>query len=233
MASTAIPNNQTTFDLVAGGFSNVELNASQQISSTGKNSLSVFQAQGTNFGDPNTGGNLLLTSPLLTGGAASILNITAGGGIAITAPAGEMPSSQTTGALGAEIDLTANGDLPNSTASILVDSTILLQSGKLSMTGTGDIDLQAGSALDLSGQTTAFFDQDSFSWGGTVALTSSNGSIVQDAGSLIDVSAVNNNAGSVTASAVNGAALFDGQIEGGSTTGLEAGQFLDHRSIDR
>ncbi len=233
LASTAIPNNQTTFDLVAGGFSNVVLNAGQKITSTGNNSLSVFQAEGANPGDPNTGGNLILSTPLLTGAAASILNITAGGGIAITAPAGEAPNSQTTGALGGEIDLTANGDLsanagvavPNSTTSILVDSTILLQSGKLSMTGTGDIDLQSDANLDLAGQTTVFFDQDSFSWGGTVSLTSSNGNVIQDAGSLINVSAINNNAGSITASAVGGSAIFDGTIDGSATAGFEAGQF--------
>ena len=51
----------------------------------------------------------------------------------------------------------------------------------------------------LAGRTIAFNDVNKYGWGGDLALTSAHGDITQNAGSLIDVSATYNQAGSISA----------------------------------
>ncbi len=210
--ANAVPNNLTTFDRVMDGFATVNLNASQQITSTGNNALSVYQAAGTDPNGPGTGGTLNLVTPLLTGSAGSVMDFTAGGMLAVLTPAGVAPSTQTTGNLGARIDLNAGA--------LDLASTILLPSGKFNATADGDITLQSGARLALPGQATTFVDQTQYGWGGDVNLQSTTGNIVQAAGSVIDVSAVNNNAGSITAEATDAAAgqvALNGTLLGAAT----------------
>jgi filamentous hemagglutinin family protein len=144
------PDTQTTFNRVTYGFSTVNLIA-PEITSNNKNTLSVYQAQGTDPSGPGTGGALNLETSLLTGAAGSVMGFTAGGALTIAPPSGAAPAASGTGALGAEIDLTGG--------SINVASTILLPTGMLTMTANGDINLQAGSNLDLAGQATTLVDQ--------------------------------------------------------------------------
>ena len=69
--------------------------ASQSISANNKGSLSVYQSQGDyvqGSGYTYSGGNLNLNTPLITGAAASVNTITAGGALTITAPAGVTPA---------------------------------------------------------------------------------------------------------------------------------------------
>jgi filamentous hemagglutinin family protein len=204
--ATATPNDQVTLDRVIYGFSTVNLIA-PEITSNNLNTLTVYQASSNGAG---TGGNLNLVTSLLTGSAASIMGFTAGNALTVqTAGAANAAGPR---ALGAEIDLAAN--------TISVDSTILLPSGKLTMTASGDIALQAGSVLNLAGQAVTLFDQTAYSWGGDVILRSANGSITQAAGATIDVSAVDNNAGSITAQAVGtggGEVALNGALLGAST----------------
>lgn len=210
-----VPNNTVTLDRVIYGFSTVNLTATQQISGNNKNTLSVYQAQGTTPGAAGTGGNLNLLTPLLTGAAGSVMAYTAGGALNVAPLAGGAASPSTSGALGAEIDLNA--------ATINVATAVVLPSGKLTMSANGDIMLQAGSRLDLAGQATPIFDQTAYSFGGNVILASAQGNIIQQTGSVIDVSAVNNAAGSIVVTAANGAALIDGQVLGSSSAGYTAG----------
>jgi filamentous hemagglutinin family protein len=200
--ATVAPDNQNTYDRVIYGFSTVNLIA-PVITSNNKNTLAVYQAQGANPGDPGIGGNLNLNTSLLTGSAASIMGITAGGALTIAPPSGAAPDTTSSGALGAEIDLAGN--------TINVAGSILLPSGKLRLTANGDIDIQAGSRIDLAGRPTTLVDQTEYSWGGDVTMSSANGGINQDAGSTIDVSAVDNNAGTLTFQAV-GAGAGQGQV---------------------
>src|SRR5260221_640990 len=64
-----------------------------------------------------------------------------------------------------------------------------------------------------------------YSWGGDVSLTSAQGSIVEAQGVLVDVSAANNNAGSLSLSAATGNVTLNGQLNGASTGGYSAGSF--------
>jgi hypothetical protein len=157
-------------------------------------------------------GDLNITTPLLTGAAASVMAYTAGGALNVTAPAGAA-ATPPTGNLGAEIDLTG--------ASVKIASTIILPSGKLVVTAnTGDVAINAGATLDLSGRASTIQDQTVYGFGGDVILSSTHGNIIQDVGSTIDVSAVNNNAGSITAAAIDAAAgqvALNGTLRGGST----------------
>src|SRR5260221_2188091 len=66
-----------------------------------------------------------------------------------------------------------------------------------------------------------------YSWGGDVSLTSAQGSIVEAQGVLVDVSAANNNAGSLSLSAATGNVTLNGQLNGASTGGYNARSFSD------
>ena len=77
-------------------------------------------------------------------------------------------------------------------SSVTVDTAIVLPSGKLTMTAKQDIQLNDGARIDMSGRKVDFFDVSKYSWGGDVILESTAGNIAQAAGSVIDLSAENN-----------------------------------------
>jgi hypothetical protein len=177
------------------GFSAVNFTATQSISDNGQGNLSVFQSgpsPGSSYNAASyagVGGTLNLTMPLLTGAPGSVMSYQTGGALAIASPNGVAPSTATPSALGAEIDLTA--------ASVTVASAIVLPSGKLSINTTGDILFAAGSRIDLSGQAVPMFDVTEYSWGGEIDLVSTQGNVLQQAGSVINVSAPNSSAGTL------------------------------------
>ncbi|VXA93964.1 filamentous haemagglutinin family protein [Brevundimonas sp. G8] len=197
---------------LALGFSTVNLTASDRIEANHRGQLAVYQSQAT-YGQAGQGGVLNLTTPLLTGQAGSKLHYKAGDAINVVRPAGVAASTgKVETALGAEIRLTA--------ANILADTTIALPSGKLVMTATqGDIVLQNGARLDLAGRDTVFFDETRYGWGGDVELESTHGSVVQAAGSTIDISADYNHAGLLKVTALQGAVELAGVIEGHARSG--------------
>ena len=212
----AQPNDQITLDQLIEGFATVDLSASSSLSANNRGALSVYQAV-TTYGAPGTGGDLNITTPLLTGAAGSVDAITAGGTLAIAAPAtGASPA--TTGALGAELDLHAG--------TISDASTVLLNAGRLTMTATGgDLTLAAGTRIDLAGTAVGLLDQTRYSNGGTLVLTADTGAITTDAGSSIDVSATNAAAGQVLVTATGGLVTLDGALTGKATAGYGGGGF--------
>ncbi|WP_461334877.1 filamentous haemagglutinin family protein [Bradyrhizobium embrapense] len=211
----------TTPSRVIYGFDNVNFTASSQIVSAGNSSLYVFQAPSTAagavFGQSGTGGNLTLSTPLLTGTQKSIMNYTAGGALDITVPAGLAPSAATSTVSGAEIDLT--GD------SVAIASTVLLPSGKLVVNATNGISLGSTSRIDLSGQPSTIQRATVYGFGGTAIFTTSQGGFTQAAGSVIDVSATNASAGSISVSARNGTVSFGGRLVGSATGSNTSGDF--------
>ena len=212
----------TSTSRVAYGFADVRLIASSRIVSAGNSSLFVYQAPSTTagdvFGQSGVGGNLTLSTPLLTGAQKSVMAYTTGGQLSVTSPAGLAPSTATSTVAGAEIDLT--GD------SVAIASTILLPSGKLVVNATHDIALNAGSRLDLSGQPSKILSATVYGFGGTVILDSLQGGIVQAAGAVIDVSATQANAGSISVSADSGGAVsLDGALIGVASNGYTSGDF--------
>jgi filamentous hemagglutinin family protein len=211
---------QVTLDRTILGFSNVNLTASSEITANNNSALSVHQAEGAyqnGTGFSFTGGNLAITTPLLTGSPGAVLAISAGSALTVQAPAGG-PGAAIAGGLGAEIDLTGS--------SVALATTIALPGGKLAATATsGDVVIGSGAAIDLAGQAVQLLDQTVFSPGGTLQLTSALGNVTAAPGSTIDVSATGANAGSVTASAAAGSVALDGAILGAASAGFESGTF--------
>lgn len=213
------PNGLDQNNRLALGFANVNLNASERITANHKGSLAVYEQQGAYDpvkGYAYSGGNLNMSTPLLTGEAGSVNLLKAGNSLTLTSPTGE--NSAVADALGAELTLQARN--------VLLDGRIVLASGKLAVKAEQDIALSANAYLDLSGRTLPFNDVKKYSWGGDVALYSSNGNIRQAAGSRIDLSAVNNQGGNLSAIALaSGAGVVDlqGEILGHSSGYYDAG----------
>ena len=89
-----------------------------------------------------------------------------------------------------------------------------------------DITLGDGARIDMAGRGTTLFDQTRYSWGGDVELESKSGNIIQSAGSVVDVSAVYNHAGSLRASAMGATAgliALRGQLLGSASGEYDAG----------
>ncbi|TNB99815.1 filamentous hemagglutinin N-terminal domain-containing protein [Pseudomonas jessenii] len=205
---------------LALGFTNVNLSASERITANHKGSLAVYQEQGAY--DPLTGyrysgGNLNLRTPLLTGEAASVSLLKAGNSLTLSGAG----AAGVANALGAELNLEARN--------IVLDSRIALGSGKLTVKSEGDLTLGTSAVLDMAGRTLPFNDVSKYSWGGDVSLYSANGNIRQAAGSRIDLSANNNQAGNLSVVALADAAgMVDlqGEIVGGSSGYYDAGGTL-------
>ncbi|WP_162988116.1 filamentous haemagglutinin family protein [Alcaligenes aquatilis] len=209
---------------LALGFAKVNLNASERITANNRGSLAVYQSQSAYVpgeGVSHSGGNLNIVTPLLTGTAGSVSHLMAGGAVTVTTPEGATAAMVNTEALGAELAITAQ--------SLLLDTAVVLPSGKLVLTAENDLTLADGAQIDMSGRSIAFFeDEDAtqYSWGGNVTLQSHSGNIYQAAGSIIDLSAEYNQAGRLTAIALGegaGVVNLQGQILGNVSGYYEAG----------
>ncbi|WP_371422753.1 filamentous haemagglutinin family protein [Tardiphaga sp.] len=200
---------------LALGFGMVNLIASDSVTSNAKGTLKVYQQQGSYdaaTGYQYSGGNLSITAPVLTGVSGSDNAITAGGTIAVLAPAG---ATGTSTSLGAQLSLSAQN--------IRIDGAIALSSGKLTLNATGDILLDDRSRIDLAGRKLSYFEVNRYSAGGRLVMASTGGNITQTAGSVIDVSAVLNNGGSIEAVALGAGA---GQVAlGGTVLGSSSGWY--------
>jgi hypothetical protein len=223
----AVNNGQDDDARLALGFSTVKLGASERLTSSRKGSLAVYQSQGayeTGKGYTYSGGNLEISTPLLTGDAGAVGSITAGGSLRIGAPGG--------GARGADLakGVQALGaDLSFEARDIVVDTAIVLPTGKLTMKAQGDITLADGALLDVGGRKLAFNDLDKYSWGGDIDLESRAGSIRQAAGATIDLSAQQNRAGTLKAVALDasaGVVDLQGRILGAGSGHYDAGGTL-------
>ncbi|WP_434580935.1 filamentous haemagglutinin family protein [Pseudomonas sp. Z1-6] len=217
-APTTEPKVVKAYDRLALGFANVDLNASERITANHKGGLLVYQRQGeyiTGKGFQYSGGNLNILTPLMTGEAGSVNRITAGGNIRVSAPAGSRLPVAGADSLGAELAL--NGK------NVRVEGTVVLPSGKLTLSAEDELTLTDAARLDLAGRKITFNDVSKYSWGGDLILESRNGNIRQAAGSVIDLSAVNNQAGTLKATALAAAA---GKVDlAGSVLGSSSGYY--------
>jgi len=181
---------------LALGFGQVNLTAAERIVSSGKSMLSVYETRGdyvTGKGWDYQGGNLVATAPVLTGEAGSMLTVKAGGDVSVMAPedvTGEVASD----ALGAQLAIYGRN--------LSIDSTVNLPSGKLTLTASGDLVLGDRARIDLSGRAVEMVDVTQYSWGGDLLMESTGGNISASAGSSIDLSAVNNRAGTISITAL-------------------------------
>ncbi|RRY53747.1 filamentous hemagglutinin N-terminal domain-containing protein [Pseudomonas aeruginosa] len=216
-----------SYQRLALGFATVNLAASERITANHKGSLAVYQSQGeyrAGSGYAYSGGDLNLITPLLTGEAGSRNSLLAGGALRVSAGGGgaaSTPVELANGALGAELALEG--------ASLLLDTRVGLPSGKLSLTAQEDLELGAGAPRGQAGRALRFDDVIRYSWGGEVNLLSHGGNIRQAGASRIDLSASNNQAGSLTAVALDSAAGvvdLQGQILAVSSGEYDAGGTL-------
>lgn len=213
------PTNAATLDRTIFGFASVELTAGSEIKFNNQGSLSVY-AGGQNFtsggGVTGSGGNLTLTTALLTGASGATAAITAGGALVVQAPTGAAPVIAAQAGLGATLTLTG--------ASVSAATTIALNAGSLTIAATtGDVTLAAGARLDASAPAITLVDQTSASPGGTVSLTSRNGDVTMAPAAVIDVSSAGAAAGSLAVTAANGTASLEGTLLGSGGTGLAGG----------
>ncbi|WP_454628458.1 filamentous haemagglutinin family protein [Bradyrhizobium cenepequi] len=213
----ARPQNEVTLDRLALGFSTVNLAASGRITANNRGALAVYRS-GTDA-STYTGGDLNITTPLLTADAGGFMSFTAGGAIAAYAGTGGPADTAKISQLG--------GELRFKGSTITLDTTIALPSGRIELTAAGDITLADRAVLDLSARSVAFFDVTKHSWGGDVVMESANGVIAQRPGSIIDVSAAHNEAGSIKAAANGGGGnvAFHGTLRGTAGNGFESGGF--------
>ncbi|MEC5319229.1 filamentous hemagglutinin family protein [Brenneria populi subsp. brevivirga] len=221
------PDGVSSLDRLALGFAAVNLSASERVTANNAGTLAVYQTQGeyvAGQGYRYSGGDLNIVTPLLTGEDGAVNAVTAGGAIAVSAPAAGAADAATVtiADLGAEWSLTAGDGLS-------LDTTVALPSGRLTLAAQGDVALGDLAYLDLSGRGIEFFDDEEatqYSWGGDVILTSTAGDITQAAGSTIDLSAEYNQAGSLSAAALGetaGAVELRGAILGSASGYYDAG----------
>ncbi len=216
-ATDVTPSLSVSLDRLIVGFSQVTLGASQSITFNNAGSLSVFARQaGAGFG--GVGGVLTLATPLLTGASGGKLAITAGDSVLFATPAGSAAVGVAQPGQG--------GSLTVNAGTIEVASTIAVNAGAIALTATaGNVQIDSTGRLDASGPTVVLFDQTRGSPGGTISLESRTGDVIARAGSVIDVSAVAANAGSLAATAPGGQPQLDGILRGGAPDGAQGGSF--------
>ncbi|MFC3555455.1 filamentous hemagglutinin family protein [Alcaligenes endophyticus] len=208
------------------GFKQAHLNASTAFSANNEGKLSFYHRRGLDYDTVNgyqySGGHLRIHTPLLTGSAGSSSSIVTGGDINVHNPYGASLGYDALNALGAELGLQTGGSLHLNTA-------VLLPSGKLSLKAQHHLDLGAHAHIDMAGRTVTYFDDAAatqYSWGGDVYLESLGGNITQAPASIINLSAINNQAGRLSALASHpdhGRVLLQGQILGQASGTYNAG----------
>ncbi len=201
--------------LIADGFSDVRINASRRIITTGEGSF-------------RSTGDLTLSTPLLTSGAASNHLLAANGMIRLIRN-GKPWESSSVGGLGAKLGLEGSG--------VANDGNIILPSGSLTLHATsGDVVIGGNESalINLDGTSRLFVDTYRHTNAGTVNLISSNGSVNLIEGSTITVSApdAGGNAGSVRIETPQGTANLGGTLIARSGASGTGGSFtLDASTI--
>ncbi|MHB8621744.1 MAG: filamentous hemagglutinin family protein [Sulfuricaulis sp.] len=218
---------------VANGFSNVTIEADQEIVTQGST------------GSLGVAGSLILAAPRLTGAANTDITITAGDGNGNYFPLaieyfGQNNPSTTLPDLGARLTLTGS--------SITQAGNIDLPSGSLTLAAKGltgvpgqsspDVVLASGSQTLVGGSTKTYngtnVDTNVYAPGGSVTLSSDNGNVNVQSGAQVNVAGGpdGGDAGTLTVSAPTGNVQLDGQIMGtaqagynGASVSLDANEF--------
>lgn len=201
---------------------------------TGQGSLSItadtvaltdgaFRLAGFDQATLSAGTLLLDGEGSLTTGAldvrTDIVTSSAGAVFAIDAADAPVSFARLGGAPAAGIATGLAGQLAIEAASIDLATEILLPSGRLSLTASnGDVRLGSDALVDLSGTSVVFGDQVTNTPGGAFAASALNGDVRLAGGSTVDVSGLDA-AGTVALSALAGALIVDGALQGESAGG--------------
>lgn len=193
--------------LAVSGFDSTALAAGKALTADASGALS-------------TAGALSVTASQITSAADVDQSLTAGGAVALLAPA--KPAALTAAGLGGSVSVTGS--------SIDLATRIALPSGRVELTATdGDLSLAAGGAIDVAGVVQQYDGVSVASPGGSVSLAAA-GNLTLGSGSSINVSAgTGAPAGSLSLSApgsggVGGTVLVAGSLAGAGAAG-EGGSF--------
>ncbi|SAI30975.1 Filamentous haemagglutinin family outer membrane protein [Bordetella ansorpii] len=176
------------------GFSALNLNADRMVTGNKTGKLEFYHRPDryeAGTGWTYQGGDLTVRTPMLTGEAGSVLTLHAGGTLQAR---GTGAAHEARDALGATVNLAGQR--------ILLDTAVVLPSGRLALEAEGDITLADGAQIDLAGREIALYDARRYSWGGDLVMKSEAGNIAQAAGSRVDLSARYNRAGTLQATAL-------------------------------
>ncbi|WP_339799515.1 filamentous haemagglutinin family protein [uncultured Marinobacter sp.] len=191
-----------TLERLMLGFGDVTFQARDRITSDLYSDLSVYQQK--NSDDAFSGGNLILSAPVLTGQAGSEMAYRTGGNLLVSRPDSAVAVDPADLDLGAQLSLEGNN--------VRVEGSIIAPSGKVAIESAEDLLLADGSLINVAGRAVAFFDVIEYSFGGAVSLESAEGNVLQAAGSRIDVSAPYSDAGKLEATAANGTVDLAGEL---------------------
>jgi hypothetical protein len=200
------------------GFDSVVINALNEIQGQGTAALTVTAGDATTHALTLAAGQISATN-------SSNLSIAATGyDITIQSNSGTAFSS--TGTLGAQLTITGN--------SIKDYGVINIPTGSINLNGTNGVTLSSDAQIIDTGVAKVINGQTAYASAGSVALTSSNGNVELDNGSLIDVSAnaVGGNAGAINLGAATGLVTVAGNLQGNASSTGSGGSFtLDANTL--
>ncbi|MFC4313792.1 filamentous hemagglutinin family protein [Steroidobacter flavus] len=209
-AGSSLGLSATTLQFGAGearfaGFANVNASATQMITGEGTGTADFADA------------TLTLTAPVLVGGEAANTTLKTTGNVHLVAGAGSVPD-----------DLPIGGALSLVGGSIDGNAHFAAPAGRISLRATqGDVALDAGTVIDVSGIAKQFFDVTRYAGGGAILLSADHGDVRVAQGTTLDFAGHENggNAGSLSVSAAEGSALLDGNLQGRAAAGQIGGSF--------
>jgi filamentous hemagglutinin family protein len=160
-----------------------------------------------------------VNTPVIVAAANSDIALTTKGAIVI---AGD-------GAAALDASTYYGGKIVLTGASVGDSAPISAHAGIIAIEATsGDVALNAGAALDVSGLKKAFVDETEYTGAGSIELTADAGSVVVASGVALDFStnaAGGANAGALIVAAAKGDFNFAGAIKGGAPAGYAGGSF--------
>ncbi|MGO1072792.1 filamentous haemagglutinin family protein [Lysobacter sp. CA199] len=199
-------------DATVGGFAQVRAQASEAISVRGKGSFDVGAA------------NLTLQAPVIQAEAGADGSLRSGAELRVLRGPGNAPQARPQG-----------GAMTLSGASIEGDGLLRANSGRIVLRAeSGDVRLDAGALVDVSGLDKMLFDQRILAPAGRIELAATQGSVKVAEGAALDFSTpAGGDAGRLRVDAAQGAIELAGALRGGTPNGvggsveLDAGRALD------
>jgi filamentous hemagglutinin len=226
-------------------FGNVALNADGAILLRGLGTVAAGSDTTPVAASLGVGGNLTLTTPLITSATStdqpisstttSLIDmaINATGSLLIQAPTTDTATPPSAGNLAASLALSAANITQDSGSSIVLHSGSLALQANGTAGSSGGADIIIGGTLDVSGTKQAYYSVEKYTNGGQITLASLNGNVTMGTTGLANVSAASG-VGTADSGAGNGGTLSvtagglftPGQIEGQGSVVTQGGTTL-------
>ncbi|WP_183027186.1 filamentous haemagglutinin family protein [Variovorax sp. UMC13] len=191
------------------GFASIEFGGRQRVLAVGSGSLDAGAI------------DLVLRTPVLTGQRGARQAVTTTGALTLAHAPGAASAAEAEDSLGTSLSLTGG--------SVGVDGRIVALGGSVSLQAlTGDLQLAAGSRIDVGGFAKRFFDVAAYADAGRITLQAGQGHIVQAAGSTLALAAHadGGNAGTLSVETAGaGTVSLDGELLAQAGAGGQGGSF--------